>query len=410
MYNFRYHLVTICSIFVSLAIGLLLGAAIAGSDLAQNTSSNMVDSMFERFETLSTRNAQLEQEALDNANLLDRFVDPWAAGRLDGRTIVTVLGTTEDDLALADSLATDIKRANGAFVGVSVNLTDFGLSDNRIKAALVAVVPEVAGEDYRLTLAKRLAYEWTYRYTYTANDIPVAEDAQVPEVQYQASQQTEGQIEQETQQTEGSTPTNSNADIVPQTPFQLTFFSNYTLTRALLSLGIITVQTDYDLLLEHQGPAIPSEQASALALARSWHLPYAINGMVNGLVTTTNNTTEIDQLALLLTQQFNERGSAGSLPYPDWLRPYIPASTSGDISMPNYYAVLVQANQQSEPLTAAAAANGLSCVTSPKTATGRYSLLVLLSGGQAGIYGENRPFENRFPELPQDISGRSVFR
>ncbi|MDR3136539.1 MAG: copper transporter [Coriobacteriales bacterium] len=468
MYNFRYHLISICSIFVALAIGLLLGAALASSDLVKDTSTNMVDSMLERFEELTGTNARLEQLSQDNARLAEVFVEPWASGRLDGRTIVAVLAAEAEDEVLADSLAESVHNAGGAFVRVSVNQQDFGLENETNQEALRRAVPEVEGQAYQQTLAERLAEEWAYSYVLEPSTAPTAEDDVVPAVDYTVI--TEAGLQ---------SPAPASNSPVPQTPFQASLFEHYTLTRALLSLGIISVECNYAPLLEHENPSITSVQATALRLAQAWKLPYGTNGLLNGLTTKVGSDIRVSQPALSLALAFNERGNAGQLSYPEWLltrpaeeaaggveaataalaasseenaiksstidgtvtvgladiagshdRAQAPGLAAGDavdattttdenvtssatapptVNMPNYYVVLTQNSPAAHAIAASAAANGLSCVTSPTGTLGSYALLALLSGAQAGIYGDDRPSENRFPGLPDDASGKAVF-
>jgi hypothetical protein len=360
--------------------------------------------MLERFETLSSSNSRLEQLSQDNASLANDFVDAWVSRRLDGRTIVSVLGNSENDDALATSISADIKRGNGAYVRVTVNQQDFGLNSDETKAALEAVVAQVEGEDYQLTLAKRLAQEWTYNYLLTADNTPQPGDSEVAEFDYRPAATADTAVDQ----------ANGNLTIKglnpnPQTPFQMEFFKRYALTRVLLSLGVINVTCDYSPLLEHQNPTLPAEQEAALRLAQAWKLPYAANGLVNGLTTKVGNDIRVSQMAMSLTLEFNNLGNNNSLPYPEWLRLNLVQSAAGEESLPNYYVLLVQSDAAAGDVAAAAATAGLSCLTSPNTTIGKYSLLVLLTGGQAGIYGSDRPTEARYPQLPDDPTGKAAF-
>jgi hypothetical protein len=432
MYNFRYHLVSICAIFVSLAIGLLLGAAIAGSDLARSASDNMVDSMLVHFDELNETNRQLEQLANDNANLLDAYVNVWAKDRLDGRTVAVVLGNRTSDATLATALTTNLARGNAATVNIKVNLAQLGLQNLQIRQALQTVLPAVADEDYETTLAKRLAQEWSYSYTLVETNAPGAADARPSDADYHATASQELQAQPST--TLSPEHLNIDGGPAPQTAFQTAFYERYVVTRALLSLGVISIETNYALLAQHANPQIASEQAAALALATAWKLPYGVNGLVDALVdttlgganssifgsitggtvdATTDATMSANALGVALVTSFNELGSAGALPYPAWLAPFIPnaqnATFQGAAAQSNYYALFVQSDKQDGALAAVAAAHGLSCVTAPDTATGRYAVLALLSGAQAGTYGDDRPVNSRFPALPADSTGRAPF-
>ncbi len=81
MYNLRYHLVTICSIFLALAIGLLLGAAIAGSDLVRDTSQGLVDSLLEEFNDITQENNELTNQIEVERPLTQQLLGYWQDGQ-----------------------------------------------------------------------------------------------------------------------------------------------------------------------------------------------------------------------------------------------------------------------------------------------------------------------------------------
>jgi hypothetical protein len=62
--------------------------------------------------------------------------------------------------------------------------------------------------------------------------------------------------------------------------------------------------------------------------------------------------------------------------------------------------LLTQTGTASAAVAQAAHDAGLSCVTTPTTVMGQYSILALLSGAQSGVYGSDRAEDNRFPALP----------
>jgi hypothetical protein len=410
MYNFRYHLVTICSIFIALAIGLLLGAAVAGSDLARSTSDSMVDSMLARFDELNNQNAKLESLSNENGLLADEFAANWAKNRLDGRTVVTLLGSSEADATLSKNLSDNLKRSNAAVVGITVNQSQFGLDNPAIKQALQKVLPAVQGEDYQATLANRLVAEWSYSYTTSEGDAPTAADTQIQKVTYPIVYVDTNQKPSEAESGIMDQPLLTDDGISPQTPFQETIYQQYSLTRALLTLGVITVDTNYQPLLDHTMPVIPDSQNAALQVAEAWHLPYAVNGLVNGLSTIdSNDLLKTSSVGITISSKFNEFGSANKLSYPAWLKASIPIYANSGTGLTNYYVLLIQDSSLETDITSEAISANLSCVTTPNTITGNYAILALLSGAKAGIYGEDRPQESRFPKLPVDTTGRAAF-
>jgi hypothetical protein len=439
MYNFRYHLVTICSIFVALALGLLLGAAIASSDLAQSTSDDMVESMLSRYEALVDDNARLTKELQGNTDLASDLTGSWSEKRLDGRTIVLLLGDTLGDRSLQASLTDAINHAGGSVVNVTVLKPDFGLEDEELRTALQSIVPEVPGEEYQQTLADQLEKEWSYVYT-TSSSEPTQEDFDLPFYTYTlitdelaaienaGGENTSDQDAAENAEGEDASPTDSSGQsgpladesgpeppardggLRPQTPFQKILFDRYPLTRALLTYRVVDIGVNYTLLAEHKDPSPPTDQRAALHVATAWQLPYGVNGLINGLAQQQDDAMMQTRIGLRLTLSFEKSGTESDLVYPLWLRSSIPHSVRGSVALPNYYTLLIQPDYLNYSMDILASENSLSCVTTPQTVSGRYSLIALLSGAQAGIYGEDRSPENSFPSLPEDTSGRAAFR
>jgi hypothetical protein len=463
VYSFRYHLITLCSVFVALALGLLLGAAIASSDLAQSTTDDMVESMLSRYETLVDDNGRLKLQAEDNATLASTFIGPWSEQRLDGRTIVLLFGTGTTDTTLANTLADAIGYAGGSVVRVTGLKPDFGLDDEKLLAQLQELVAKESGEEYLTTLSRSLVREWSYVYTTSSAESSEA-DLAVPPHAYvypptidvegalplsvpggegtginafdggaeagdgasnssgvgSSSGSAEANAADDTDSTSSTggtggvagiaTGDTTTGELVPQTAFQELLFEQYPLTRTLLSKGVISISANYTTLEQHTDPAAPVNQQAALHVAEAWQLPYGVNGLVVGYAPGENGSAEQSQIGVQLALQMQEAGAQDKLVYPSWLRSSLPRASSGTVALPNYHVQLVQPSSTNTSMESIASTEGLSCATSPGTVSGRYTVLALLTGAQAGIYGENRPTEYHYPLLPQDPSGRAIFR
>lgn len=403
MYSFRYHLVTICSILVALALGLLLGAALATSDLVQETSGEMVDSILSRYETLDAANEKLTEEVQNNTTLASDLTKEWSEERFEGRTIVLMFGNNNEDEALSATLTEAITYAGGSVVNVTVEREDFGLGDSEIKSALLGIVKQVPDEDYQQTLAHRLVEEWSYHYS-ASSVSPVEEDFSLEPYDYAQPTLVSPEGAQ------SGAALNNGETLTTETEFQDLFNNRYALTRKLLSLGIISIATDYSSLQEHKEPETPTEQLAALSVATAWQLPYGMNGFVNGFAPGNNDVTQQAQMGIQITLSVQAAAADGRLHYPSWLKTSIPRDVGDESSQPNYHALLVQSSNTSFAMDVIAESNELSCVTTPTTTSGRYSVLALLSGAEAGIYGEDRPPNYRFAPLPEDPTGRAVFR
>ncbi|HEV2089320.1 MAG TPA: copper transporter [Cryptosporangiaceae bacterium] len=121
MINFRYHVVSLTSIFLALAIGLVLGTAALNGPVA--------DDLNDRVSSLSRTNGQLREEVSDlrtRATSQDQFVREVApmllTGKLTGRTVVVV--TTPTAEAKDRDAVVDTLRQAGATITGQVALTD----------------------------------------------------------------------------------------------------------------------------------------------------------------------------------------------------------------------------------------------------------------------------------------------
>ena len=120
MINFRYHVVSLTSVFLALAIGLVLGTAALNGPVADNLNSQVSG--------LRKTNGQLRDqvdELQTRANSQDTFVREVAptllAGRLIGRSVV-VVSTSNADSKSRDGVIQMLQKA-GATVDGSIKLT-----------------------------------------------------------------------------------------------------------------------------------------------------------------------------------------------------------------------------------------------------------------------------------------------
>jgi hypothetical protein len=424
MYNFRYHLITIISIFAALAVGLLLGVAITGSDLVRDASSNLADSLSDQFDGLRKTNEELTANLQLKASLSNQLLGDWQRERLKGRTILILAREDAGGTALTRELSGLVTQSGGIPVLARLDPgMGFGLEDEKQLAALQKLLPAVEGEEYATTLARALVNEWSTLY--------------------------KGE----------------------ETETQAAFRENYPLTRALVEAKRLRVAVDYQPLLQSLGLQTPAgavlafSQRTAYDAAQQQQLPYGVNGVIDTAVYSFSEGEQLltDEVALQIALQIDAKGGAGSLPAPpvatqergpaagtgdagetagetegeaslaspeqqpeqpaDGAAGEQPASQTDDqaggqptdqpdgdqgtqpvwrsgaqAGNASHYALLVQPSIASEPLLSALLSSGLSAVTSPFDATGRYGIVALLSGATKGVYGldhsEISPFPN----------------
>lgn len=406
MHSFRYHLVTICSVFVALALGLLLGAAIASSELVQQTSDGMVDDVMSRYDALVSENATLEQAVDDNEGLAQSLTGAWAEERLDGRTIVLLLGNSTNDEALKKEYTKLLSQSGASVVNVTVLATDFGTGSEDTLAALQEIVPSEDGKEYPEVLAEALVAEWASVYTGSFSD-DLLEDLAITPHDYTAP------LSSNSTSTSTTTEVGENGvfdGLSPKTPLQTALYDKYPLTRALLTLEIIKIEADYSPLSGHSSPEASLEQQAIYSIASAWQLPYGVNGLVNGFVPAGVEDENLSRVGIQVAFEMQERGASGSLPYPAWLRTSLPKTDEELTDTASYYVLLIRPTDTDTTMVSVAGTSGLSCVTTPSTIMGRYSSLALLTGSTIGVYGDDREAGYHYAPTPRDSSGRQAFR
>jgi len=401
MYNYRYHLVTIVSIFAALIIGLLLGVALTGSDLVRDASSNLAKSLTEQFDELHAKNqslsTQLEREALFSSQLLAG----WQKDRLKGRTIMIITRTPADKDALTDELGRLISQSGGIPVVMRINKEKgFGLDDDLFVVELKKIVPEKPNEEYIITLTRALAEEWSFIY-----------------------QQNEGN------QVIGTDGVDITADAVAASDqgvsgaaaLAAAFDKNYQLTNKLIESGYLEVTVSYRPLLDGSyfaglpEPIITASQMAAYQLAQNLGLPYGINGIISTAIHTRADSIQIqaDIVAVQIAHEFELLGQAGKLPYLFVSKDNNDATTTArnysfDENL-SYFALLVQEGEGAQAMMAAAADNRLSCVLTSHPEYRQYSVIALLTGAVRGTYGQERIGTQHFPLVPSDAEGNAPF-
>jgi hypothetical protein len=442
MYNFRYHLVTIVAIFAALALGLLLGVAITGSDLVRDASSNLAESLVDQFDELNKTNdtlsEQLETEQLLSAELLGG----WQADRLQGRTIVILAQAPAANDPLTTELATLITRSGGVAATVRIDPALGILPTEQQEAGqlreLKALLPELEGEAYETTLARALAREWS----------------------------STGQGGNQG----GGLPTEAGfEDAYPLTTWlvkEKRIEVSVSYEAVLAALGMLTPPGATEAAEAAEAGAVPEMPVPGLAglvastratyeLAEKLQLPYGANGVIDAAAFVPSEGAQplANPVALQIALEFDRRGTAGELPYarlaasgaaaagaagsgtdaqdaaaeegaaPEGAADAEAADAAdaadtagaqagddaaaedGAPATANYYALLMQQGEYADAMLAAAQDTGLACVLSPLDQTGRYATVALLSGATKGTYALGRNDIKPFPPVPSDPTG-----
>jgi len=335
--------------------------------------------------------------------------------RFEGRTIALLVSETAISLSASSDNGSSATMINGiqealedsgaAVVRIVVHTQSFGLQDSATLSAIQRIVAPVEGETYEETVAKRLVREWSYTYV-SSNGSGGTGD-------------TEGEVDGSGVGSMAPSTEDYQAiqnrpitEVTPQTPFQQYLYDQYPLTRYLLTNKIISIEANYQSLLEGIQPYPTSGNLISLQLASAWQIPYGVNGVVDMLTTNGSSVAKtLDQVGLQIAQEFDTRGAQNALPYPSWLKNRLIALVGNSVAAhdASYFAVLANVDASSSVYVSNANSYNLSTVTTPTELSGRYSVIALLSGAPRGIYGQDREQSMLFPAVPADTTGRIPF-
>ncbi|MFN8186764.1 MAG: copper transporter [Gaiellales bacterium] len=161
MFDLRYHVASLAAVFVSLALGIVIGVAIASGGEVEKQTADFVkrdrDELRVELERLEEQLEQTRLAAQADAEFVDALYLPVVQGRLAGARIALVQlgggdsGTAED--------VEDVLRTAGAS-GPSL-VVELPLAGDEVDAALLAdpVLAAYAGEANREALGEALGEE-----------------------------------------------------------------------------------------------------------------------------------------------------------------------------------------------------------------------------------------------------------
>jgi Copper transport outer membrane protein, MctB len=141
MFDLRYHVASIAAVFLALAIGIVIGVAIAsGGKLEDATQGVLEDELASARQQLDEAEQRAESlESRDDAvrRLLDEAYGPIMAARLSGLRI-GVLYLGPDDVGLSDDIGATLSDAgNGELQAASVTALELPLALEEITTTLV---------------------------------------------------------------------------------------------------------------------------------------------------------------------------------------------------------------------------------------------------------------------------------
>lgn len=158
MYNIRYHIASLVSVFLALALGLVLGGLIVDKTSGPAQTA-MVDSLKSEFAQVRTENKQMRDQNKTLTTFGEDMATKSIAGQLNGYSIF-VLGNKNS----ASNEAVKVVEASGAkVISVTVNASKFDIKDTKSASAPLVTA---AMATYSLSnpvdaLAVGVAAEWS---------------------------------------------------------------------------------------------------------------------------------------------------------------------------------------------------------------------------------------------------------
>ena len=102
-YSSRYHAASLAAVFVALAVGILIGAAL-GSDVITGTAEELEEGLGEDLDRLRAENADLREDIEAERGFAEQIYPTVVAGRLGGREVALVALGEADTTGLTAQL------------------------------------------------------------------------------------------------------------------------------------------------------------------------------------------------------------------------------------------------------------------------------------------------------------------
>jgi hypothetical protein len=125
MYNLRYHVASLVAVFLSLAVGLLLGTVVAERGMITDQSSALVADLQARFNEIDEANEELRLGLARDRTFAEDAAEALTAGRLEGMHVAVLVGAGRSDGRSAVEEA--VAEAGGTTVMAPMSVPGLGL-------------------------------------------------------------------------------------------------------------------------------------------------------------------------------------------------------------------------------------------------------------------------------------------
>ncbi|TLM73687.1 MAG: hypothetical protein FDZ70_07520, partial [Actinobacteria bacterium] len=162
VYNLRYHIASLVSVFLALAVGLVLGTVVVERCMLDAQKTTLVGSLTKDFQSISAENKTMRTEVEAVRGFSDATVAYMVDGKLRGRTVVLLTTPARSDALAAAQGA--VKAAGGVAAVVTLREEHAGLEDaataERARSLTRSRDVTDTGE-LESRIASALAAEWT---------------------------------------------------------------------------------------------------------------------------------------------------------------------------------------------------------------------------------------------------------
>lgn len=186
MYNLRYHIWSLASVFIALALGLVLGGLIVDGT-PKSSQQAIIDSLRADFASVREQSAQTQATNDYLAKFSDGVALPLITKQLTGYSVV-VLGSGD---ACADEVQNVVTQAGASVVSINIHedFLDIDKTDSKAAPLVAQLMKGKDGETVALQdeLAKELVDEWIGQKKYPFTEALIEDDVldmAVPDASY----------------------------------------------------------------------------------------------------------------------------------------------------------------------------------------------------------------------------------
>lgn len=162
MFDMRYHIASLVSVFLALTIGLLLGSLVADTGVLARRQEQLVESIREDISKINDDNVKLRTEVQDLQGFQNEVLPTAIKNRLaERRVLVVTLREGQDDTV--DGIKKALETAGAQAFGLTLKSEGLNFADKNLVARLgdrFGVI-DVIGGDFERLFWPRLAEELT---------------------------------------------------------------------------------------------------------------------------------------------------------------------------------------------------------------------------------------------------------